>query len=336
MIQEMIRKAIDGIDLSGGEAEEVMNAIMSGETTDAQIAGFLVAMRIKGETAEEIAAFARVMRNKATLIESSAPDVLDTCGTGGDSTGTFNISTVSAFVAAGAGISVAKHGNRSVSSKCGSADVLRELGVNIDITPERVSECLNSVGIAFLFAPKLHASMKFAIGPRRELGVRTFFNILGPMTNPAGARRQLLGVYAGELVEKIARVLADLGCVRGFVVHGNDGLDEITTTQETVVAEVKSGAVSLMTVTPEQFGLKRASLGDLTAASIEENKAIFMSVLSGEKSPARDIVLLNSAFAICAGGKAETPEEGIALAQESIDSRKALGKFETLRAFTNQ
>ncbi|MFC1552787.1 anthranilate phosphoribosyltransferase, partial [Candidatus Latescibacterota bacterium] len=225
---EAIKKVIEGIDLSRDEAFEVMNLIMSGEATDAQIGGFLVAMRLKGETVEEISSFTRVMREKATKIEAGTPDVLDTCGTGGDGSHTFNISTLSAFVAAGAGITVAKHGNRSVSSKCGSADLIKELGINVDIPPEKVSECLQKAGIAFLFAPKLHASMKYAIGPRRELGIRTFFNILGPMTNPAGAKRQLIGVYSKDLVETVAGVLADLGSERAFVVHGNDGLDEIT------------------------------------------------------------------------------------------------------------
>ncbi|MBT4484931.1 MAG: anthranilate phosphoribosyltransferase, partial [Candidatus Latescibacteria bacterium] len=216
MIKEAIKKAVEGIDLTGEEAARVMETIMTGEATDAQIGGFLLAMRLKGETVDEIVSFTRIMREKATRIDAGSLDVLDTCGTGGDGAGTFNISTISAFVAAGAGITVAKHGNRSVSSKCGSADVLRELGVNIDIPPDRISGCLKEVGIAFLFAPKLHASMKYAIGPRRELGVRSFFNILGPMTNPAGANRQLLGVYSEKLVETVANVLAGLGCKRAF------------------------------------------------------------------------------------------------------------------------
>lgn len=334
MIQEAIRKAVEGTDLSRAEARSAMESIMNGEATDAQIAGFLVAMRRKGETIGEIAAFTGVMREKATRIEAGKPDVLDTCGTGGDGAGTFNISTISAFVAAGAGITVAKHGNRSVSSKCGSADVLRELGVNIDIEPERISRCLQTVGIAFLFAPKLHASMKYAIGPRRELGIRTFFNILGPMTNPAGARRQLMGVYSGDLVETVAGVLADLGCVRGFVVHGRDGLDEISTTDITDVAEIVDGAVTMKTVDPDDFGIERAAPGDLSVESVEENAGVFSFVLSGEHCPARDIVLLNSAFAIFAGGAAESPEDGFRLAEQSIDSGAAMNKFEALKQFT--
>jgi anthranilate phosphoribosyltransferase len=335
MIQEAIRKAVEKNDLTRDEARDAMLAIMNGEASDAQIAGFLVAMRIKGETVGEIASFAEVMRGKATRIEAGTADVLDTCGTGGDSAGTFNISTISAFVAAGAGIAVAKHGNRSVSSKCGSADVLREVGVNIDIPPERVSECLQTTGIAFLFAPKLHASMKYAIGPRRELGIRTFFNILGPMTNPALARRQLLGVYSEELVATVAGVLSELGCVRGFVVHGSDGLDEITTTGPTTVAEIRNGAFAVMTVKPGDFGIASARPEDIRVSDIEGNTAVFRDVLAGKKSPARDIVLLNAGFAICAGGKAETPGEGIERARDSIDSGSALAKFESMRNFTN-
>lgn len=335
MMQDAIRKAVEGIDLSRDEARMAMETIMNGEATDAQIGGFLVAMRLKGETIEEIASFTRVMREKATLVDAGSPLVLDTCGTGGDGSGTFNISTISAFVAAGAGITVAKHGNRSVSSKCGSADVLIELGVNIDIPPDKVSECLNKLGIAFLFAPKFHASMKYAIGPRRELGIRTFFNILGPMTNPAGAKRQLMGIYSEELVQTVAGVLADLGCERGFVVHGHDGLDEMTTTDVSTVAEVISDSVNLRTVDPLDYGIARATLDDLKVSTVSENAAIFKEVLSGERGPKRDIVVLNSAFAICAGGAAETPEEGLRLAEESIDSGNALAKFVALKEYTS-
>ena len=335
MIKEAVQKAVGGVDLTADEARTVMEIIMNGEATDAQIGGFLVAMRLKGETVEEISSFTRVMREKATRIDAGSSDVLDTCGTGGDGSHTFNISTVSAFVAAGAGITVAKHGNRSVSSKCGSADVLRELGINLDIPPEKVSECLQKVGIAFLFAPKLHASMKYAIGPRRELGIRTFFNILGPMTNPAGANRQLLGVYSPELVETMAGVLAELGSVRAFVVHGGDGLDEITTISETTIAEVKDGAVNIRTFNPEDFGISKAKPEDLAGGEADENASIFTSILSGEKGPKRDIVLINSAFAICAGGKANTPNEGMKLAEQSIDSGAAKAKYEALRECTN-
>jgi len=335
MIQEAIKKAVEGINLTREEARSAMETIMNGEATDAQISGFLVAMRLKGETVEEIASFTRVMREKATHIDAGTTHVLDTCGTGGDGTHTFNISTVSAFVAAGAGITVAKHGNRSVSSKCGSADVIKELGINIDILPEKVSECLKKVGIAFLFAPKLHASMKYAIGPRRELGIRTFFNILGPMTNPAGAKRQLIGVYSKELVETVAGVLANLGSERAFIVHGNDGLDEITTISETYIAEVKNGNVVTYSISPEDFGIKKASLTDIEGGDTSENAAIFTSLFSGETGPKRDIVVLNSAFAICAGGGADTPEEGLKIAEKSIDSGAAMAKYEALRELSN-
>ena len=334
MIQEAIKKAMEGRNLTREEARAAMEIIMSGEATDAQIGGFLVAMRLKGETVEEIASFARVMREHATRIETAESNVLDTCGTGGDGANTFNISTIAAFIAAGTGIAVAKHGNRSVSSKCGSADVLAALGIRIDLPPEKVSECLRDVGIAFLFAPKLHASMKYAIGPRRELGIRTFFNILGPLTNPADARRQLLGVYGEDLVEKVAGVLADLGSERAFVVNGSDGLDEITTTGSTTVAEVKDGSVRRYRIQPEDFGIPRSGKDDLRGGDAEANAGIFTHVLSGKKGPERDIVLLNSAFAICAGGKAETPEEGLKLAVESIDSGAALEKFRRLKEYS--
>jgi len=335
MIKEAVKKTVEGINLSREEARGAMESIMNGEATEAQIGGFLIAMRLKGETVEEIASFARVMREKATRIEAGTAVVLDTCGTGGDGAHTFNISTVAAFVAAGAGITVAKHGNRSVSSMCGSADVVRGLGINIDIPPEKVSECLQKAGVAFLFAPMLHASMKYAIGPRRELGIRTFFNILGPMTNPAGARRQLMGVYSRELVETVAGVLADLGSEKAFVVHGNDGLDEITTVTETFVAEVDHGTVRTTTIHPGDFGIPVASPEDLRGGEVEENARIFMSVLSGEPGSARDIVLLNSAFAVCAGGGADTPREALAIAERSIDSGAAMNKYMALKELSN-
>ena len=335
MIQTALHKVVEGKDLTSDEACAVMEAIMSGGATDAQIGAFLTAMRIKGETVEEIAAFVRVMRDKATHIEADTADVLDTCGTGGDGAQTFNISTAAAFVAAGAGITVAKHGNRSVSSKCGSADVLRELGINIDIPPETVSASLKDIGIAFLFAPKLHASMKYAIGPRRELGMRTFFNILGPMTNPAGANRQLMGVYSADLVETVAGTLADLGSTRAFVVHGGDGLDEVTTTRETTIAEVRDGTVTVSTFKPGDFNIQTATHNDLTGGDASENAVIFRDILSGATGPRRDIVLVNAAFAICAGGGADTPKEGYDRAAESIDSGAATAKYEALREYTN-
>ena len=334
-LSEAIALLANRNDLTREQTADAMSQIMSGSATNAQIAGFLIGLKTKGETVEEVAGAADVMREKATKIRTKHPVVVDTCGTGGDGTGTFNISTVSAFVAAGAGVKVAKHGNRSVSSNCGSADVIRELGINIDIPPEKVSECLQEAGIAFLFAPMLHASMKYAIGPRRELGVRTFFNILGPMTNPAGAKRQLMGVYSRDLVEKVAGVLADLGSERAFVAHGSDGLDEITTTGETFIAEVNDGSVSTYTITPEDFDIPVAKPEALLGGDTAENAGIFKSILSGQTGPHRDIVLLNAAFAICAGGKADTPADGLKLAGTSIDTGSAMAKYETVRELTN-
>ena len=259
-MRDAISKVVDGLNLTEEEATSVMEKIMTGEATDAQIASFLTALRLKGETVEEITGFARVMKAKATPIECHSAPVVDTCGTGGDASGTFNISTVSAFVAAGAGLNIAKHGNRSVSSQCGSADVLKGLGVNIEVSPHRVAQCIDEIGIGFLFAPLLHGAMKYAIGPRREMGIRTVFNILGPLTNPAKAEAQVLGVYAEELTEPIAYVLNRLGCKRAYVVHGEDGLDEITTTARTKVSEVKNGTVKSYSIQPEDFGLSRTTL----------------------------------------------------------------------------
>jgi len=334
-LRDILQKVVEGIDLTGEEARAAMDTIMSGQATGAQIGGFLVAMRVKGETVGEIAAFAEVMREKATRIDAGTDHVLDVVGTGGDSTGTFNISTVAAFVAAGAGIVVAKHGNRSVSSMCGSADLMREIGINIDLPPDQVSTCLKQAGIAFLFAPNLHLSMKHAIGPRRELGIRTFFNILGPLTNPAMARRLLLGVYSEALVETIAGVLANMGCEHAFVVHGRDGLDEITTTGETLVAEVRQGEVSVNVITPGEYGIPLAEPADLKGGDAAENRVIFDAVLSGERGPKRDIVILNAGYAIFAGGKAGTPGEGIRIAENSIDSGAAMEKYQALKECSN-
>ncbi len=334
MIRQALKKAVEGFDLTRGEARSAMETIMNGEATDAQIGGFLVAMRLKGETVEEIASFARVMREKATRIDVGDDDVLDTCGTGGDGARTFNISTAAAFVAAGAGVRVAKHGNRSVSSSCGSADVLATMGVKIDIPPERVSECIRLTGIGFLFAPLLHASMKHAIGPRRELAIRTFFNILGPMTNPAGAKRQLLGVYSEALVEIVAGVLADLGSVRAYVVHGEDGLDELSTTGGTKVAEIDRGTIRTYRVIPDDFGISRVNPVELAGGDAELNAKLLTGVLEGEKGPRRDIVLLNAAFDIAAGGRASSPQEGFALAVESLDSGAAMDVYRRMREFT--
>ncbi len=303
---------------------------------------------MKGETVAEITGAARVMRDRATPIRVGAvldldrddinldrETILDTCGTGGSGTKSFNISTTVAFVVAACGVKVAKHGNRSISSTCGSADVLEALGVNLAVTPETVEHCIHAAGIGFLFAPALHGAMKHAIGPRREIGIRTIFNILGPLTNPAGADRQVLGVYRADLVETIGRVLAGLGCRRGFVVHGDDGMDEITLTAPTRVAEIRDHQVTLATVTPEQFGFSRCALGDLQGGNAEQNAAIVRAVLGGAHGPQRDVVLLNAGFALVAAGVAADVAAGLTLARDAIDSGQALGRLEQLVVLTN-
>ncbi len=335
-IQDTIGRLIEGRDLPRHEMTAVMNQIMSGDATDAQIGAFLVALRVKGETVEEIAGAAGVMREKATRVVTRHATVVDTCGTGGDGSGTFNISTAAAFVAAGAGLCVAKHGNRAASSLCGSADVLKELGVNIEASPETVVRCLDELGIGFLFAPALHGAMKYAIGPRREVGVRTVFNALGPLTNPAGATRHLIGVYGQSLTDTLAEVLRTLESERAFVVHGLDGLDEITTTGPTRVSELKDGTVSTYQVTPEDMGIARASAGDLAGGNAETNAAILRRVLHGEPGPRLDIVLLNAAAAIVAGGAANDLTSGMELARETVDSGRAMDKLEKLKLVSGE
>ncbi len=335
MIRDAIRKVVQGENLSREEAAAVMTEIMDGAATPAQIGCFLTALRLKGETVDEITGFAEVMREKATRISCSREDVVDTCGTGGDGLCTFNISTCAAFVAAGAGVAIAKHGNRCVSSGCGSADVLKELGVNIEAEPPVVEKCLETVGVGFLFAPKLHLAMKHAIGPRREIGIRTVFNILGPLTNPAGARRQLLGVYDGALTDLVARVLSNLGSQRVFAVHGEDGLDEISTTGPTRVTELNESEIRNYSIHPEDFGLSACSMDDLKGGDAPTNAAMLKEVLGGRKGPKRDIVLLNSAAVIVAAGKADSLEEGIEIAVESIDSGRAMGKLTQLIEVSN-
>ncbi|MCE2397127.1 anthranilate phosphoribosyltransferase [Candidatus Poribacteria bacterium] len=336
MIRETIQKVVDGHDLTERETVDTMNEIMSGEATPAQVASFITALRIKGETIEEITGAARVMREKSTKIHTKHPFAVDTCGTGGDGSHSFNISTTAAFVVAGAEIPVAKHGNRAASSQSGSADVLKALGVNIEIGPEQVGACIDDVGIGFLFAVTLHGAMKYAIGPRREIGIRTIFNALGPLTNPAGARAQVLGVYAPTLTEPLANVLKNLGSHRAFVVHGGDGLDEITTTTTTQVSELADGEVNTYTLDPRGLGIPTAQPSDLKGGTPEENAEMTLSVLRGEKSPKRDIVLLNAAAAIVAGGKTADIAAGLAAAAESIDSGRALEKLEGLKAKSNQ
>jgi len=334
-IREAIEKLVNRVGLSESETVAVMNQIMTGEATPLQVAAFLTALRMKGETVDEITGAARVMREKAHRVHTGAKPVLDTCGTGGDQKGTFNISTTSAFVVAGAGVNVAKHGNRSVSSQSGSADVLGALGVKVDAPKERVEACIEKIGIGFLFAPLLHEAMKYAVQPRRDIGIRTIFNLLGPLTNPAMARYQLIGLYSGELVSMIAHVLNNLGSDRALVVHGMEGLDEISLCGPTKVAELRDGQVKEYTIEPGQFGLAQCRLEDLHGGSPEQSAAVVRSVLEGKKGPARDVVLLNSGAALYVGRAADSIQDGICLAAESIDSGKARQKLEQLAQLTN-
>lgn len=335
MIQEAIKDLIAGADLGRARTRAAMNQIMSGQATDAQIGAFLVALRIKGETVDEIAGCAEVMREKATPIATTRPDLIDTCGTGGDDSGTFNISTAVAFVACGAGLAVAKHGNRSISSHCGSADVLAALGVNVEASPEKVGECIDEVGIGFLFAVALHGAMKHAIGPRRELATRTVFNVLGPLTNPAGAKRQLIGVYDSALTEALAGVLGQLGSERALVVHGSDGLDEITLTGPTQVSELRDGSVSTRQIDPRDFGLQLAPAEALQGGDAAYNAHILREVLDGREGPRRDVVLINAAAAIAVGGQAEDTTAGLELARASIDSGRARQALDRLVEVSN-
>ena len=329
MIREAIDTLVSGQSLSMEQAAAVMNEIMGGEATPAQFGAFVTALRLKGETVEEIAGMARVMREKAIPVVVSGP-LVDTCGTGGDASGSFNISTTAAFVVAGAGLKVAKHGNRSMSSVCGSADVMEALGIRIDLGSEQVQKCLEEVGIGFMFAPNFHPAMKYAAAPRREIGIRTVFNILGPLTNPAGAKAQVLGVAEGSLTMKMAQVLELLGCHHALVVHGEDGLDEITPGGRTTVCELKEGAINSYSLAPEDLGFQRATRESLKGGSAQDNADLLRRVLEGEKGPRRDIVLMNAAAAIMAGDRAANLEEGIRIAAEAIDSRKALEKLEGL------
>jgi len=314
-----------------------MEEILSGRAGEDSIVALLSALRTKGETIEELVGFARAMRRHATPIfnDSSRTETLlvDTCGTGGDASGTFNISTTAAFVAAGAGVRVAKHGNRSISSKCGSADVLEALGISLDVTPERVGAAINEIGIGFLFAPALHTAMRHAMSARRRLG-RTAFNLLGPLTNPAGARAQIAGVFSADVVEKVASVLAELGVERAFVVHGAGGLDEISLAGETKVGEVHRGIVRVYEIRPEDFGLGRAPISAISGGDAAHNAALIRAILTGEPGPRRDIVIANAAAALVAAGRAADFVEGARIAAESIDSGAALKKLDALIAFT--
>jgi len=347
IITEAVRVLVEKKDLTRIEAAAAMEAIMSGAATNAQIAAFLTALRMKGETVEELIGFAQVMRQKAVRVRTKGEEVaaltgtdremlIDTCGTGGDAAGTFNVSTATAFVVAGVGLKVAKHGNRSVSSLCGSADVVETLGVSLELPPAGVARCVDEVGIGFLYAPLLHTAMKHVMAARREMGFRTVFNVLGPLTNPAGANAQVIGVYSAALTDPLARVLAELGTVRAFVVHGADGLDEISNTGESQISEVREGTVRSFTVRPEDFGLPRASIADLRGGDREGNAQIIRHILGGGDGPKRDIVLMNAAAALVVGGKARDLKEGVALAAHSIDSGAAQRKLAALVEFSQK
>ena len=322
--------------LTRQEAAEVMTEILQGAATDAQIAGLLIALAMKGETVEEIVGFAQAIRAAAPVWPATESDnLVYTCGTGGDTSGTLNISTAAALVAAGAGVPIAKHGNRSVSSKCGSADVMEALGVSLSLSLERLAACLREVGIAFLYAPALHSAMKFVQAARRELKVRTVFNLLGPLTNPARASAQVVGVYSIELVDKVAEALSMLGLRRALVVHGGDGLDEITISTSTRIAELRNGQVRTYEVTPEEFGLRRAPLSEIAGGDAATNAAIVRRILHGEKSARRDVVLLNAAAALVAAGRADSLGEALPIAAASVDSGAALAKLDALVKFTS-
>ena len=337
-MRTLIQKTSGGGRLTALEAEAAMEKILSGATDEESIIALLSALRARGETAEELTGFARAMRRHATRIpvaEGRAGDwLVDTCGTGGDGASTFNISTTAAFVVAGAGARVAKHGNRSISSKCGSADVLEALGVSLSLSPEQTATTIEQIGIGFLFAPVLHTAMRHAMSARRRLG-RTAFNLLGPLTNPAGARAQVVGVYSADLVEKMARVLAQLGAERAFVVHGAGGLDEISLAGQTQIGEVSRGAVHLYEVRPEDFGLSRAPLSAIAGGDAAHNALLVRAILAGESGPRRDIVLANAAAALVAAGRAADFLEGVRLAAQSIDSGAAAAKLDALIAFTH-
>lgn len=330
--KEFLTKILDKQDLERSEAESLMRSIMSGELGHMQIAAILTALRMKGESVPEITGFVSAMRDKAIGISPRSSGVIDTCGTGGDSRQTFNISTATAFVAAGMGVPVAKHGNRAISSRCGSADVLDALGVHFDLEPDAVSQLVDEVGIGFLFAPAHHPAMRYVAPVRQELGIRTVFNLLGPMANPAGVKRQLVGVFDGRLTETVATVLLELGSEKVFVVHGCDGSDEVSLSGKTIVSLLDKGHVHTMKFTPEDAGLERQDIAELAGGSAEENAMHILDVLGGKKGPRRDAVVLNSAFVAILADKTRTLVDGAQLAMESIDSGRALDALERLRA----
>lgn len=336
MFKENLARIMDGQDLSQDQMAAMIEEIFAGRVSDAPIGAFMGALATKGETFEELAGAATAMRRKAARIQATGAVVVDTCGTGGDQADTFNISTTCAFVVAGCGVTVAKHGNRSVSSQCGSADLLEALGVKIDVDPEIVEECIEQIGIGFLFAPHFHGAMRFAARARKEVGLRSIFNMLGPLTNPAGANCQLLGVYAPQLTEMFAAALALLGARRAFVVHGQEGLDEISVCAPTRISELNSGQIRTYDIEPLQFFDQVAAPEDLKGGSAAENAAITRAVLSGEKGPCRDIVLINAAAALTAADQVDDLVLGMALAAESIDSGQALGKLQALVDYTRE
>ncbi len=336
MIKDAIKKIVEKMDLSADEAAAVMGEIMTGEATPSQVSSLITALRMKGETVDEITGFAKKMRELSVKINPKVGPLVDTCGTGGDASGTFNISTVSAIVAAACGAKVAKHGNRSASSKCGSADILEAMGVKIDVPPKKVEDCINQVGIGFIFAPAFHPSMKFAGPSRKEIGIRTVFNILGPLTNPAGAKHQVLGVFDAALTELMAMVLQNLGSSNVMVVHGMDGLDEISVTDRTKISHLKDGRIKNYLVEPKNFRMKRAAKADLLGGSVNDNIKITNDVLKGiDKGAKRDIVLLNAAAALLVGDVAADMNKGILMAAEAIDGGSAFKKLEELIKFTN-
>jgi len=330
MIQEAISKLVNKQSLTQNQAEQVMNQIMDGKATDAQIAAFITALRLKSETIDEITAFAKIMREKSQTIRPKASYLVDTCGTGGDNSNTFNISTASAFVVSGAGAAVAKHGNKSISSKCGSADVLAELGINIEMQPAQVEKCIEDIGIGFMFAPLFHPAMKYASKARKEIGIRTIFNILGPLTNPANAKSQLVGVFDEKLLMNIAKTLYNLGSRHAIVVNGN-GLDEITICGKTDVCELKNNKIDVYSINPIDFGFKLSSLDNIKGGSVSENAKIILDILNGSKGPKGDIVLLNAAAALLATDIVEDYRDAIELANYSIDSGNALKKLKDLK-----
>ena len=335
MIQEAISKLMKKKDLMPNEAEDVMDQIMEGKANDTQIAAFLVALRMKGETIDEITACAKIMRQKAESINPKSEYLVDTCGTGGDKSGTFNISTAAAFAVSGAGASVAKHGNKSVSSKSGSANVLKELGVNIELSPKEVEKCIEEIGIGFMFAPKFHPAMKYAINARRDIGSRTIFNILGPLTNPANAKSQLIGVFDQNLLQAMAEVLKKLGSKHVIVVNG-DGLDEITISGKTKVCELKNGKIGSYEINPRDYGFELQPIESIKGDSPHENAGIIVEILNGAKGPKRDVVVLNAGAALLASGIVDNYKDGLELAEKSIDSGQAIRKLNELKSFTHK